>query len=450
MKISDWKTVYFLGIGGIGMSALAKYFLNRNISVCGYDLTPSPLTKELETLGAQIHYEENPNLIPQNTDIVIYTPAIPPTHLEFVFFKENHTLMLKRSQILGLLTKDKYTFAVAGTHGKTTNTSMIAQLISGKEEISAFIGGIAKNFNNNFVDHPKSQIMVVEADEFDRSFLTLYPDIALVTSMDADHLDIYGTHEELRKAFIQFANQIKPKGHLIVNQSIASYFNRPKYCYGLSEDCDFYAKNIIEKSGKYSFDFYFKKTLITGISLQVPGKYNMENAVGAAAAAFLFGIEPESIKKQLGNFKGVARRFDYQIESDNLIYIDDYAHHPKEIKTFLTALRISYPNQKITVIFQPHLFSRTQDFMDEFADSLTLCDELILLPIYPARERAEDFKGINSEALSKRIPIQNKHLIEKSELINYLKNHRPQILVTIGAGDIDRFVPKIKELYQKL
>jgi len=453
MNLKSIKYIYFLGIGGIGMSAIARYFKALGKNVSGYDKTPTPLTNELIQEGIEIHFEDNINLIKseirnQKSEVlVVLTPAIPKEHSEWKYFTENNFTIKKRSEVLGMITKENFTIAVAGTHGKTTTTSLIAHILrdAGKN-CAAFLGGIAQNYNTNLLlsQHtPHSThhtIFVVEADEYDRSFLTLYPDIAVITSMDADHLDIYGEKKELEKSFREFALQVKQGGHLLVKKGLEI---KNSLSYSVSEEADFYATKIHIKNGNFVFDFVGKNGNINEIVFQVPGRHNVENAVAAIAAAQFAGVSADEIKNALSNFKGVRRRFEYQIKSENLIYIDDYAHHPEELRACINAVKELYPNKKITGIFQPHLFSRTRDFADEFASVLDSLDECILLEIYPARELP--MAGVTSQMLMDRMKNKNKILVQKNELINYLKEKNLEVLVTLGAGDIDTLVEQIKK-----
>lgn len=445
------KKLYFLGIGGIGMSALAQYFLAEGDAVYGYDLTPSPITDMLSQKGAIIHFDDNPEHIPSDVDQVIFTPAVPKTNLEFQYFQEHGIPMYKRSQILGQLTEQMPSIAVAGTHGKTTTTSMVSHLLAPQVSIVSFIGGIAKNFNDNLVlcDHPV--LAVAEADEFDRSFLTLHPSVAIITSMDADHLDIYGTHENLIQAFCQYASQSQT---LIIEESIAAQVEHPhKLVYGTNSSADYYINNVMLAPNKATFDLRTPDTTLTGLQLRANGLYNVYNAAAAIAAIFeeartneqvRKAINIEQLREKLTTFAGVKRRFDYIVDQEEFIYIDDYAHHPEEMHSFITAVRKIYPGKRICGVFQPHLFSRTQDFAQDFADVLSLLDETILLPIYPAREKP--IPGITSEYLLSLMHNDHKCVLQKEELFPYLQNHKPDILLTIGAGDIDRLIPLLATL----
>ncbi|MBQ4478434.1 MAG: UDP-N-acetylmuramate--L-alanine ligase [Bacteroidales bacterium] len=449
-QIADIKKLYFLGIGGIGMSALARYFHVRGVEVTGYDRTPSPLTDTLIKEGISIHFEDNPALIPADISAVIYTPAIPKTLKELQYLQQKNIPILKRSSMLGMISDAKTTFAVAGTHGKTSTTAMISYLLHAEKSISAFIGGISANFDSNFVDDTNADIVVVEADEFDRSFLTLHPHIAVITAMDADHLDIYGTQQSLEHSFNDFANQIDKNGYLITKPHLLDKLsvecNIVTYSYN-DNTCDYYAKNIRFENGVQQFDIQCQNVVLKDVTLAVAGKHNIENAVASVAVATLAGISTEAIKKQLATYKGVKRRFEYIIQRNDFVYIDDYAHHPKEISTCIDSAKILYPDKKICGVFQPHLYTRTRDFADDFAKSLSKLDSVILLDIYPARELP--IEGITSEFLLDKITCKDKRVLQKEELIDYLSAHQPDVLLTMGAGDIDRLVTKIKERFNE-
>jgi len=473
------QTVYFLGIGGIGMSALARYYRKRGAEVYGYDRTQTPLTEELEREGIHIHYTEQvPPLKDKDPDLCIYTPAIPKTNREFLYFEQSDVPLIKRSQALGMLTLEKTCFAVAGTHGKTSVTSMIANILRGERPVTAFIGGISANCNSNFIDDENSHAIIVEADEYDRSFLSLHPDIAVITSMDSDHLDIYGNEAQLRKSFNDFAHQIKHCGFLVTKPKLASAITascRVK-TYSLNNlDTDYHAENLLVGNEKLHFDLVTPKGIIEDIQFEKTGWHNVENAVAAAAVCDLAGVNHAVIKQQLENYKGVKRRFEYIIHRPDFTYIDDYAHHPQEITACINSVRMMHPNRKICGVFQPHLFSRTRDFADAFARSLELLDSVVLLDIYPARELP--IEGVSSKMLLDKINMKNttyrhceddspkqseedrllhcvrndgeteKILTDKENLIETLKNIKPEILVTMGAGDIDRLVDKIKTAF---
>ena len=452
MTLEKINTVYFLGIGGIGMSALARFFLLQGKQVHGYDLTPTELTSQLISEGAHIHFDEDLRRIPPQVDVAIFTPAIPKKHKEYLYFIENEIPLLKRSEILGIICAEYPTIAVAGTHGKTTTTAMITQMMVKRDslyKILSFIGGISKNINTNFFCDPNFNTIIAEADEFDRSFLTLYPQVAIITSIDADHLDIYGDHDHLKASFQLFANQIQPTGTLVVFDEIADKIEHPnKVCYGFSENADYRISEIQYYATKTVLHLTSLFSNLTPLTINLPGKHNALNAVAAFAASleFLFWKNNGSVnshiiktlEKQLADFSGVKRRFDIRIQRDDFVYIDDYAHHPEEIRAFLDAVKKSYPTKKITGIFQPHLYSRTRDFALEFAEALEVLDEIILLDIYPAREMP--IEGITSNYLLSLIKNTNKKLFDREKLVPYLQEHKPEVLLTMGAGDIDRLV----------
>ncbi len=449
LDLNKVKHIYFLGIGGIGMSALARYFKSMGIEVSGYDKTPTALTDELKREGIMIHFEENCNLLSKNIDLVIYTPAVPITHKEYIYLKEIGVALKKRSEILGLITEQNKTIAVAGTHGKTTITSLISHILSySKTPITAFIGGITKNYNSNIIINKNSKYIIVEADEFDRSFLTLHPDIAVISAMDADHLDIYENKKYLEESFELFANQVKKNGLLFYKNGLPleNITNIKTYSYHLKAKSDFYISKIAINNGKYVFDVSGKCD-IKNIELGLPGLHNVENAVAAIAVAFSVDINKEIIKEALSSYQGVKRRFDYIINTEKFVYIDDYAHHPEEIKACVSSVKDLFPDKKITGVFQPHLYSRTRDFADEFASSLDMLDNAILLDIYPARELP--IEGIDSQMLLNKMKLTNKQLVSKSKLLDVLGSLDPEILLTIGAGDIDQMVEPIKQYYLK-
>ena len=452
------QQVYFIGIGGIGMSALARYFKHAGAFVAGYDRTPSGLTADLEQEGISIHYQDDPTLIPApvlerpHDTLVIYTPAIPHDHREWNYLQQKRYRIIKRSKALGEIAGTKKCLAIAGTHGKTTTSTLLAHIFTHSGVgCTAFLGGVSKNYRSNLLlSH--SPYLVAEADEFDRSFLQLHPDMAVVTAVDADHLDIFGDYQTLREAFCDFVSQIKPQGALVikegVNLSIPSTANYQCYRYALDQPSDFYASNLsLQKKGFYGFTLHLLGTIIPDCTLSIPGRINVENAVAAAALSFLNGITPAQIQEALSTFQGVVRRFDIQVNQPDCVYIDDYAHHPAEITAALQSIKKIYPHRKVTAIFQPHLFTRTRDFADAFGESLSLADELVLLPIYPARE--EPIEGVSSEMLLQKVHIQKKYLIQKTDVIDFLRTHPVEILVTLGAGDIDRLTPEIKTLLKK-
>jgi len=455
MNLSRFTHIYLLGIGGIGMSALARYFNAHKKTVAGYDRTSTTLTSLLIEEGIHIHFDDDFEQIPntflnKNTTLIIYTPAIPVGHKELNFFKEKKYTILKRSEVLGLISHEKNCIAIAGTHGKTTVSSMAAHILNqGKKGCNAFLGGIASNYNSNLILNEKSENMVVEADEFDRSFLHLAPNLAVITSMDADHLDIYSDHQSLKNSFQEFANKVHPKGIILVKQGLEKNLisKLPIYTYSIDRtSSDFRISNLQLIDGNYQFTLLGPNLKIENIQLGMPGKLNVENAVAAAASAFLNGEDPEIIKKALASFKGVKRRMEFHIKRNDLVYLDDYAHHPEELRASIQSVKALYPDKKITGIFQPHLFSRTRDFLEGFAESLALLDTLILLEIYPARE--EPIPGINSTLLLNKTQLKNKILLRKDELIPYLKSHQAQIILSLGAGDIDLLVDEIKKAFE--
>ena len=450
MNLANIHSIYFIGIGGIGMSGLARYFQLHGRKISGYDKTRSELTNELMREGMQIHFEEDVDAIPKDVDLVVYTPAVPPDHRELSYYREHRYWAIKRSDLLEELTKDLFTIAVAGTHGKTTTTSMIAHILkSSGYDCTAFLGGISANYHTNFLAG-KNKTVVVEADEFDRSFLKLHPNIAVVTSSDADHLDIYGTQEAVGHAYADFAGKIK-KGGILNTKRNLSYLKllttAPTVFYyaaeGLGQE-DFYADNLRIVDGTYAFNFRNASGDIKDIHLGIAGRHNVENSVAAAAVASQLNIEKNKIREALNTFKGVKRRFEFIVRNSSVIYIDDYAHHPEEIKAFLASVREIFPGKKITCIFQPHLYTRTRDFADDFGKALSLADELILLPIYPARELP--IAGVTSEMIAQKMNLLHKKVVSKADLLTELQQRPLDVLLTMGAGDIDTFIEPIKNL----
>lgn len=444
MNLNTINNVYFLGIGGIGMSALARYFKFIGKNVGGYDKTPTDITQGLEDLGIEIHFDDSVESIPskfknKKETLVVYTPAIPNNHLGIIYFRNKKYELYKRAKVLGFITKDSFCFAVAGTHGKTTTTSILAHIL--KETgtpITAFLGGVSENFNSNFLIEG-SEYTVVEADEFDRSFLHLSPNIACITSMDADHLDIYGEKKELEKSFIEFTKKIKKGGKLFVRNGLPL----EGITYGIEDDSDYCIKNLRIENATYVFDVVTPFENVEGVSFNKPGQHNLLNALVAFAMAVQTGIPPSRLAKALETFKGVKRRFTYHIKTDNIIYVDDYAHHPTEINAIYQAVTEMYPASKVLAIFQPHLYSRTRDFIDDFAESLSKFDEVILLDIYPAREVA--IEGVTSEWLLSKIKNPNKVLVSKNELPKMVKKSNATVILTMGAGDIGEEVKHIKK-----
>ncbi len=443
MNLNQIHNVYFIGIGGIGMSALARYFQNIGKNVSGYDKTPTTLTDELIAGGMNIHFDDNINAIPidfyvENT-LVIVTPAVPVSHSEWNYFVEREFTIKKRAEVLGIITKDTFCFAVAGTHGKTTTSSILGHILyESGEDVTAFLGGIVENYNSNLIGSGKT-ITVVEADEFDRSFLHLHPNIACVTSMDADHLDIYGDASAIEDSFREFADKVSDKTKLFVPKGV----QLEALTIAIDEEATFKAFNVRIENSSYVFDVKTTSEIIKDIKFNLPGRHNLMNALMAFAMAKTFGIQNHLIASALESFKGIQRRFSYQIKSDNLVYIDDYAHHPTEINAVHNAVRELYPNQKVLAIFQPHLFSRTNDFADDFAKSLSQFDEVLLLDIYPARELP--MEGITSSWLLSKMDNKHKKLVSKNDLIPTILKSHATVIVTIGAGDIGELVPSIKK-----
>jgi UDP-N-acetylmuramate--alanine ligase len=461
MKIKNIHSTYFIGIGGIGMSALARWFYHNGVEVHGYDKTPTSLTAQLESEGIAIHYEDEieqmPKFVFENSKevLIVYTPAIPKDHKGYAYLKERGISVYKRSEVLGKLTEGMFTVAVAGTHGKTTTSSMIAHLLkSGKRDVAGFLGGITTNYNTNMImnhgDYKKA-IIVAEADEFDRSFLTLKPNLAVITSTDADHMDVYGKLEEMKKSFSLFLENVNPDGHIYVKdglwEEIESKKIKAKYTsYGLNAG-DIRALNVQVKDAKFVFDVSLNDTIIKGFQLSVPGFHNVENAVVAIAVAHQLGLSAKEILAGIQSYSGVKRRFEYVIQRNDFVYIDDYAHHPSEIKAMLTSVRALYPGKKVSVLFQPHLYSRTRDFAVEFSQSLSLADEVMLLDIYPARELP--IEGVSSDILLERIQVNEKYKVEKDTVIDYLGNRELEVFITMGAGNIDQLVEPLKEMFNK-
>ncbi len=450
------KAVYFVGIGGIGMSALAFYFVKSKIFTAGYDKTSGNITENLQKTGVNIHFEDDVNLIPKEiiteekeNVLIVYTPAIPETHSELKFFKTNNFTVLKRAEVLGLITSHSKVLAVAGTHGKTSVSTILAHIFKQSDrDVNAFLGGISKNYHSNliFSENPgNAEFAIAEADEYDRSFLKLFPQTALITAIDSDHLDIYKDLDDIKNTFEQFVNQIDKGGNLIIKNSLKLRSNvLPKnvFTYNICEKCDYYAENIKSDRQKSRFDIVTPGGIIKDIVINIPGNLNVENTVAAVAIADIHGISHKDIKIALNSWQGVKRRFEYLINTPEIVYIDDYAHHPKELKSFISSVRKLYPEKTLIGIFQPHLYSRTRDFADEFANSLNLCDELILLDIYPARE--EPIEGISSKIIFDKLLCKEKVLTVKEELLNYIKIKKDAIYMTMGAGDIDLYVDKIK------
>jgi UDP-N-acetylmuramate--alanine ligase len=463
--LKNISRVYFIGIGGIGMSAIARYFLSKNVVVSGYDKTSTPLSRQLESEGMHIHYEDNVDLIDKNADLVVYTPAIPKDHKEFNYYKDHNYDLAKRSDVLQQITKASFNICIAGTHGKTTISTMVAYILRHSGfGCNAFLGGISVNYHTNFWSNDNN-VSVVEADEYDRSFLKLSPDIALITAMDADHLDIYGTKENMEDAFMQFANKLKPGGLLLTRYGLPERdFSASKHIrYSLQNDAaDVYAENIVMRNGGYEFDVIAKDWELRNVKLHMGGMHNVENAVAAIYIAAYLQISPLKIINSIGTFKGVKRRFEYIISplealnhKYNVVYIDDYAHHPAELNALIRGAKSLFRFKNCTIIFQPHLFSRTKDFAKEFAESLDLADRILLLPVYPARELPVE--GVTSELILKEMKNKNATVISKEGLLKYIggdylksvqESRAGEVLITAGAGDIDKLVQPIKEILQ--
>lgn len=457
MTLDQFKYVYFLGIGGIGMSALARWFQVNGYAVAGYDKTPTALTETLQAEGMAIHFTEDIDQIPvafrenPTETLVIYTPAVPKTHSEYIYLTEQGFILQKRSQVLGLLAGQMTTIGVAGTHGKTTTSSMVAHILRDSGvNCAAFLGGITNNYGTNFLlnqpaDDLRSVVCVVEADEFDRSFLTLFPTYAIVTSTDADHLDIYGAHDAVLDSFGKFVSQIEPEGVLFMKEglSIADKTQASVRPYSLTKG-DYYSQNLRIEQATFIFDLVYPAGVITDIQLIVPGFHNVENAVAAGAVALEVGVSPEAIRLALNSYRGVRRRFEYILKTDSVVFIDDYAHHPAEVQAFLSSVKALYPDRELTAIFQPHLFSRTRDFAEGFAESLSLADHVILLDIYPARELP--IEGVTSDLIFQDVHSKTKKKCTKAELPNVLQAIKPTLLVTIGAGDIDQMLTPLKNI----
>lgn len=449
MKLNDLKTIYFLGIGGIGMSNLARYFHKRGVKISGYDKTPSPLTDALQKEGMEIHFEDLPGMIPENTDLVIMTPAIPKTLNEYQYVVAKNWPLHKRSEVLGWITGQVFNVAVAGTHGKTTTSALLAHLlVDAGLPVTAFLGGICTNYGLNYLD-TGNQIMVEEADEYDRSFLKLSPDIAIIGSLDADHLDIYGDHSAMLTSYMDFAKRIKPNGWLLLSDTIApEEIDRfRKELSGITiqrfgtQNEDIKAVITGTENGRVSFEYISKKYHIKDLSLRLPGQHNVRNAVAAIGVALQLGVREDQIRKGLADFLGIHRRFQWRLESKTQILIDDYAHHPEELRSVIQACRDLYPGRLLTGIFQPHLYSRTRDFLHGFANALEGLDQIVLVEIYPARE--EPIPGITSELLFDNIRHPNKWICKKSELLALLSTLRLEVVMTLGAGDLDLMIDDI-------
>lgn len=466
LSAADIEVVYFIGIGGIGMSALARYFHFHGKKVSGYDKTATVLTKQLEAEGIVVHYEDDLTKAPKEADIVVYTPAIPKEHSELQFYKNNGYRLLKRSEVLGMITRSSFTIGVAGTHGKTTITTMIAHILRHSEYgCNAFLGGIAANYNSNYWSSERN-VSVVEADEYDRSFLQLSPDVAVITAMDADHLDIYGTAEAVEQAFIDYSGKLKKGGLLVYNESLKRNNDLKgdlKQSYGINQNATVYADAIVLRNGGYEFSVVKNDWVLEKVNLNMGGMHNVENVTAAIAVAHHLGIEDEKIKAAVAAFRGVKRRFEYIIapgegvrsNGSELVMVDDYAHHPEELRALITGAKALFPDMKCTVVFQPHLFSRTRDFADGFASVLDLANEVILLPIYPARELP--MEGVTSEMITGLMKSNDKKVLNKEQLLKWAEERNTelnskvgkQLLLMAGAGDIDTMLLPVKEIFEK-
>jgi len=444
MNLNNIHNIYFIGIGGIGMSAIARYFNANGKQVSGYDKTKTDITDSLVDLGITVTFSDDINnlegrYLNSETTLIVYTPAVPKNHTQLNYFLDNKFKVLKRSEILGLITENSFCLAVAGTHGKTTTTSILGHLLNEcNVDLTAFLGGISENYNSNLILNG-DKVSVVEADEFDRSFLTLSPDMACITSMDADHLDIYGDASELIKTFEAFTKKLKPNGKLFVKNGLPLQ----GITYGIEDNADYSAQNITIQNGAYVFDVKTPKTVLKQFKFNLPGRHNLSNALVALAMSLEYGLPQDQLVKALASYKGVKRRFTYQIKTDDLVFIDDYAHHPEEINAVHQAVREMYPKDKVVAVFQPHLFSRTQDFAQDFAKSLAQFDQVLLLDIYPAREMP--IQGVTSDWLLGMIDNKNKKLVTKQTVVQYIKDSKAKIVLTIGAGDIGAEVSKIKK-----
>lgn len=460
MNFSQFKNIYFLGIGGIGMSAIARYFNATGKFVSGYDKTSTVLTDELIEEGIEVHFTDDINKIGDavlkgriDSSLIIYTPAIPSTHKELNYFLSKGFTIKKRSEVLGMITENTFTIAVAGTHGKTTTSSMIAHILKfSGYNCSAFLGGISKNYNTNLLlgqSKTNENYTVVEADEYDRSFLSLKPDISVITSMDADHLDIYGSENYMIESYRMFALNLKPEGKLIYKKGLPLIdLLLNKSCYDVKGNADYLGENIRIGEHRYHFDWKNSTTIINDISTDMPGLHNVENAVAAIAVARMLNVPEENIKNSLSSYLGVRRRFDYQLRTAKIVYIDDYAHHPEELRACISSVRELYPGRKITGIFQPHLFTRTRDFADGFANSLSMLNTLILLDIYPAREKP--IPGISSEIIFNKVNVKDKILCSKENVIVELQKRECDVVLTLGAGDIDQLVKPVLDYLKQL
>ncbi len=439
------EIIYFLGIGGIGMSALARWCYSLGAKIYGYDLQQSKLTSELISEGMIIHFDDDIIQIPDNVDLVVYTPAIPDDNTELDYFKKSGIPLMKRAELIGRITQNYFTIAIAGTHGKTSISALTAHIFkNAKLNVSAFVGGVCRNYNSNLILSDSTDYLIIEADEFDRSLLQIEPNIAVISSMDADHLDIYDNHDDIKTTFEEFAGKLKPEGVLITNSNLGSFDQviSKKISYDAKNHASTYTSNISIKNGKFVVDIETINGKISEVEIQVPGIHNIENTLAAVSISIEIGLSPFQIKKGIESFKGVERRMDYRILNDDIIYIDDYAHHPEEIKATVAAIKQLYPNKKILGVFQPHLYSRTRDFADDFARELNELDDLIILDIYPAREKPID--GITSNTILDKIDDNKGHILNKQDTLDYISKSKPEVLLTMGAGDIGLLVSKIE------
>lgn len=457
MNILNYKLYYFLGVGGIGMSALARFFNHYKKEVIGYDKTATNLTNALQDEGIPCHFDENVSALEsilssykKEEVLVVYTPAVPKEHGEYQYLLTNNYTILKRSVVLGEITKQFKTIAIAGTHGKTTTTTLVTHLLkSGGINCFSFMGGISKNYNTNLLlgdANDKDAYVVVEADEYDRSFLTLHPQIAVITSVDADHLDIYGDANHVKEGYTLFAKQVKSEGTLIVKKNVDNdlKLSNKRLIYSLNLDTEYCAEFIVMENAQFSYNIKSPVEAIHGVTLGLPGLHNIENSIAAVAIAQQIGIKGDVIKNALRSFSGVKRRFDYRVKTEKVVYIDDYAHHPEELKATIGSVKKLYPTKKITGIFQPHLFSRTRDFIDDFASSLDMLDECILLDIYPAREKP--IEGVTSEWLLSKMKLKDKKLMTKQQVLERMKERSPEVLITMGAGDVDSLIEPLEKI----
>ena len=443
------KILYFIGIGGIGMSALARWYKHQGAMIYGYDLVSSPLTDELINEGMNIHFDEDISKLPKNIDTVVYTPAIPADNVELTYLKNKGVSIIKRAELIGQLSKTHNTIAIAGTHGKTSISALIAHiLVHSNINVSAFVGGICNNYNSNLILSNSTDYLIIEADEYDRSLLQIEPDIAVISSMDEDHLDIYQNHDDIKNTFKLFAKKLPQNGVLIHNSKLAPFDNTPgvHITYGTNTNSNIKASNIRVQNSKFVIDVDTRIGEIKNLEIQVPGIHNIENTLASIAIAMEVGLSLDEIVSGITTFKGVARRMDFKIINKNNIFIDDYAHHPEEIKATISAVKQLFPGKKITGIFQPHLFSRTRDFADEFASELNILDEIILMEIYPAREKP--IAGVSSQIIKSKIKNKNVLQLTKEEILNYLSINKPEVLLTMGAGDIGLLAKQIETQYK--